>query len=201
MSLSVSGLSLPSAFQEEHLKLVASWMLEEYESTLDDLVRDTDSEYTIGTTSFGRQKARILKESRSENYPWLEFRNTTNDLVFSVDGIPCRFTNDNVVNPKKRAARETHCLQYSLLEDAAVSDDMRFVFVLDKEFFKDEPRVVLLGYSKETNTQVCSCVLRESSRRIGEANISLPDSVEIKKPLVSPKRKNADDDNLMPIES
>jgi hypothetical protein len=195
MSTIKSTGALPSEMAEEHLQLVASWLLDEWRATEDDLVRDTDTAYTRGTTRFGRQKQRIQLEWLSGRHAWLRVMNSGLDLVFSINGIPCRFSNDDVDAPTKRAVLETHLSQMSLLNEAEPGTAARFVFVIDCGFDDaSEPRIVLLGFSSASE-EVCRWTSGEAVRRIGEATPSRPAPVEVPRPTISPKRRgNAEDD-------
>jgi hypothetical protein len=184
---------LPPALKEEYLQLVATWLLDEWYATEDDLVRDTDTPYTRGTTRFGRQQKRFWLEYRSGKHNWLRVLNNSLDLVFEISGIPCRFSNDNVESPKKRAVVEVHQHQISFLEDAEPGDAARFVFVLDPGIDESsEPRVVFLGFSAG-GEEVCRWMSGGVVRRIGEASPSVPPAVELPKPSVATKRKRDDD--------
>lgn len=196
MSLSRSSGSarFPSELKEEHLNLVASWFLEEWRATEEDMVRKTDTAYTRGTTRFGRQKERITQEYLSGNHPWLKVENNSLDIVFSINSISCRFSNDNADAPKKRAVLEAHVLQMSLLEEAEPGEAARFVFVIHEGADEaSDPRVVLLGFST-SNEIVCRWTSGTLARAIGEATPSMPAPVQINKPFITPKRRIADDD-------
>ncbi len=180
---------LPAALKEEYLELVSSWLLEEWAATEDDLVRDTDTSYTRGTTRFGRQQKRFWLEYRSGQHPWLKVLNNSLDLVFEIHGIPCRFSNDSAESPKKRAVIEVHQHQITFLEEAEAGEAARFVFVLDLGFSEAaEPRVVLLGFSAAGEV-VCRWTSGGVLRRLGEAAPSVPLAVELPKPSITPKRK------------
>lgn len=62
-------LPLPAIFNPElltdRLEAVSEWLLDELYATEDDLSRPTDSGYTRGCTTFGRQKKRIIDEALS----------------------------------------------------------------------------------------------------------------------------------------
>lgn len=189
-----SRSNLPSALKEEYLTLVASWFLEEWYATEDDLVRDTDTPYTIGTTRFGRQKQRISNEYVSRHHSWLRVENNGLDIVFSVNGIPCRFSNDNADAPKKRAVLEVHPFQMSLIEEAAPGEAARFVFVIDQGFGEiEEPHVLLLGFSA-SGQEVCRWRSGGILRKLRDAKKTMPAPVEIQKPVITPKRRDLDDD-------
>lgn len=181
--------NLPPVLKEACLELVSSWLLEEWAATEDDLVRDTDTSYTRGTTRFGRQQKRFWLEYQSGKHPWLRVLNNSLDIVFEIYGIPCRFSNDSAESPRKRAVVEVHQHQILFLEEAEPGEAARFVFVLDPGFDESsEPRVVLLGFSA-AGEEVCRWTSGGVVRRIGEASPSVPSAVELPKPSVSPKRK------------
>jgi hypothetical protein len=145
-------ISMPSEFQpaltSERLSKVAEWFLDEWFATEDDLTRDTDGPYTRGTTRFGRQKQRIVNEFLSGAHDWLGVQNNTNDLVFSIGGVPCRFSNDNASSPTKSAVLEVHRFQKPLIEFAEPGHAVRFCFVIDRGIHDSaEPCVEFLGFS------------------------------------------------------
>lgn len=185
--------NLPPVLKEEYLELVSSWLLEEWAATEDDLVRDTDTSYTRGTTRFGRQQKRFWLEYLSGKHPWLKVLNNSLDIVFEISRVPCRFSNDSAESPKKRAVVEVHQHQILFLEEAEPGEAARFVFVLDTGFDEaSEPRVVLLGFSVGGD-EVCRWTSGGVVRRMGEANPSVPPAVELPKPSVTPKRKRKRD--------
>jgi hypothetical protein len=190
-------LSLPSDFQpalaHERLSQVASWLLEEWSATQDDLVRETDSSYSRGTTTFDRQKNRIINECRKGQYNWLGIVNGANDLVFSIGGINCRFSNDSAKMPKKRAVLETHRFQMSLLDSTAPGHAARFCFVIDRGPTESSDRhVELLGYSS-ANELVCRWSSATMVRTLVGINDIRPEPIEIAKPIIAPKRINTGD--------
>lgn len=193
LSLKSDGGNLPSALKEEYLNLVASWFLEEWRATEDDMVRDTDTPYTRGTTRFGRQKQRITLEYLSGRHPWLKVENNGLDIVFSICSIPFRFSNDDADAPKKRAVLEVHVFQMSLLEEAEPGEAARFVFVIDQGMDESsDPRVVVLGFT-QSGREACRWTLGGVFRKLGEAKPSLPQPVDIQKPSIKPKRRDADE--------
>ena len=193
--LKSDGGNLPSALKEEYLNLVASWFLEEWRATEDDMVRETDTPYTRGTTRFGRQKQRITLEYLSGRHPWLKVENNGLDIVFSICGIPFRFSNDDADSPKKRAVLEVHVFQMSLLEESEPGEAARFVFVIDQGMDESsDPRVVVLGFTP-SGQEACRWTSGGVFRKLGEAKPSLPEPVEVKKPPIKPKRRDADEDD------
>ena len=135
-------LPSPSVFNREllsdRLETIACWLLEELHITEDDLSRPTDDSYTRGCATFGPQKNRIIMEALSRRHTWLSLLNSKNDLVFTIGGVPCRFSNDDPVNPSKNAVLTTNRYQMHFLEFAADSEPARFCFVVDQSHDGDD---------------------------------------------------------------
>ncbi|TJY56268.1 hypothetical protein E4T66_20130 [Sinimarinibacterium sp. CAU 1509] len=188
---------LPTAFFPQlalnHLALVASWLLDELYATEDDLTRDTDDNYTRGCTTFMRQRLRILKEAMSGKHPWLGIATAGNDLVFTVDGLPCRYSNDDPDNPKKDAVTLANSYQQSLFDYDDFQRPQRFCFVIDRglEGISD-PHVEFVGFTP-IDTIACRWI-SSSVRNFQIVGETTPAAVPVAKPTVAPKRRPADDD-------
>ncbi|GAB2805072.1 hypothetical protein [Dyella kyungheensis] len=182
---------LPSSFNvklsSDRLQMIANWLLEELYNTQDDLTRATDSSYGRGCTTFDRQRNRIIQEAVSGDHPWLGLENSTFALVFTIGGVPCRFSNDDPANPSKGAVLLTNPYQSSFLEFVEEGTPGRFCFVVDRGFDGiGEPRVEFLGFSV-TGDLVCKWV-SDSTRVLYATGVPESDSVEVGKPQVTPKR-------------
>lgn len=186
----------PSSFRAPltaaRLQAVSTWLLEELNATEDDLVRDTDNRYTRGCTAYMRQRVRILHEATSKKHPWLGILNSGNDLVFSIEGIPCRFSNDDPDDPKKAAVKTANCYQATFLDFDDEKTPSRFCFVIDRglEGISD-PHVEFLGFTAAGSlvTRWVSDKVR-SFHAVGELPLAAPVAVE--KPVVAAKRVEPD---------
>lgn len=188
------------ALRESRLAQVANWLLEEWYATEDDLVRETDGPYTRGTTRFGRQKQRITNEYFSGTHDWLGMENSGLDLVFSIGGIPCRFSNDSATEPTKRAVLEAHRFQIPLIEESQPDSAARFCFVIDRGANESEtPRVTLLGYSS-MNVLVCRWTSTALLRVLSDTKATRPEAIDIPKPRVTPKRPPVNDEGAASAE-
>ena len=190
-------LQPPSSFKSEltvdRLQAVSNWLLEELYATEDDLSRPTDSGYTRGCTTFGRQRSRLMCESASGEHPWLALSNGANDLVFTIGGIPCRFSNDDPSNPTKGAVLTPNRYQLDFMEFAIPGEPVRFCFIIDRGYNgAAEPRVEFLGFTS-TNEVACRWV-SDTVRvlRVEGAQLLAP-SVPVAKPQVGPKRLDRDE--------
>jgi hypothetical protein len=185
----------PAAFKPElsgdRLQLVSQWLLEELYATEDDLTRPTDNGYTRGCTTFGRQRNRIIEESLSGRHAWLALSNTNNDLVFTIGGIPCRFSNDDPSNPSKDAVLTANRFQLNFLEFAAANEPARFCFVIDRGADgAPEPRVEFLGFTPSDKI-VCRWVSNSVRVFHVEGEQPRPGSVEVARPQIAPKPRAA----------
>lgn len=188
------NLPLPSTFKSglstDRLSLISKWLLEELFATEDDLNRDTDGGYTRGCATFGRQRSRIIKEAASGQYGWLSISNYGNDLVFTIDGVPCRFSNDDPSNPSKDAVLIANRHQQEFQEFAEEGDPARFCFVIDRGINEtSDPKVVFLGFTP-TNETVCKWE-SDSMRMLRlESTDNVVQPVQVAKPQVTPKRRD-----------
>jgi hypothetical protein len=188
------ALPPPAEFRPElssaRLEAVAGWLLEELYATEDDLVRATDNGYTRGCTTFGRQRNRIIAEAQSENHPWLRLASTSNDIVFTVGGIPCRFSNDDPASPSKDAVLMANRYQMPFLEFASTGEPARFCFIIDRgDANNADPRVELIGFTP-TGEPACRWVSDSVRVLRSEAQQPLPQPVNLPKPQVGPRQRD-----------
>jgi hypothetical protein len=173
-------LPLPASFNAElssdRLEAVSTWLLDELYATEDDLSRPTDNGYTRGCTTFGRQRNRIISEAVSGQHAWLGLPNSNNDLVFTVGGVPCRFSNDDPTNPSKDAVLTANRYQMDFLEFAVRGEPGRFCFIIDR------------GHDG-------ACRWVSSTVRVLrlEGQQPLAPTVQVNKPQVAPKRRDEGD--------
>jgi hypothetical protein len=187
----------PATFHAEllpdRLEAVAQMLLDELYATEDDLSRATDSGYTRGCTTFGRQRSRIMMEASSGQYGWLSLSNSSNDIVFSIGGVPCRFSNDDPSNPSKDAVLTANRYQMDFLEFSAEGEPGRFCFIIDRGLNgASEPRVEFLGFTPSGEV-ACRWVSNAVRVLRLDGQSSLVQPVEVAKPHVAPKRRDAGD--------
>jgi hypothetical protein len=189
-------LPLPSSFNpalaSERLAIVSQWLLEELYATEDDHARNSDDGYTRGCTTFGRQKNRIKLEAMSGQHEWLGVCNGGNDLVFTIGGVPCRFSNDDPNSPTKDAALTANRYQSSFMEFAQEGEPGRFCFIIDRGSHEaEDPRVEFLGFTP--SGEVACRWISDAIRIMGVAAADLPEAVEVAKPIVTPKQRDNGD--------
>lgn len=182
-----------SDFTHERLSVVAELLLDEHFKTLDNLSSETDDNYTRGCTSFGRQKNRIKQVALAKTYPWLQIINSTNDLVFTIGSVPCRFSSDDPNSPKKKAVLTVNRYQISFFDDVESDEEpCRYCFIIDQGIDEDaESSVIFVGFDAAgvARCQWVSCAIR-TFHSIN--TVAVPDAVEIDKPAVKPKKLAAE---------
>ncbi len=182
-----------SDLTHERLSVVAELLLDEHYKTLDDLSSETDDNYTRGCTSFGRQKNRIKRLALAKTYPWLQIINSANDLVFTIGGVPCRFSSDDPNSPKKKAVLMANRYQVSFFDDVESDEEpCRYCFIIDQGINDDaEPSVVFVGFDA---AGVAKCEWESGAiRTFNSVNtVAVPEAVEIGKPAVKPKKSVAE---------
>jgi hypothetical protein len=183
-----------SQLTTDRLAAISELLLEELSGIESLLMSDVDDGYTRGCSTFGRQKNRIKLVARSGRYGWLSLANSSNDLVFQIGGIPCRFSNDDPENPHKLAVVAANVHQASFFEDTERGDPCRFCFVIDRGASENEDaRVVFLGFD-EQNTVRCRWE-SDRVRTLHNVDSQVPAPADIPKPTVLPKRDQSDGTN------
>lgn len=194
------SLPLPETFNPalsaDRLQQVAEWLLEELYATEDDLKRPTDTGYTRGCTAFGRQRSRIMTESAlREKNPWLGLVSGDNAIVFSIGGVPCRFSSDDPSKPTKDAVLTANRYQVDFLEEATTDQPGRFCFIIARGHDESaEPRVEFLGFTPG-GAVACRWVSSDTVRMLRRVDNdqSLPPTVPVAKPQIAPKRRDEGD--------
>lgn len=191
------SLPPPAEFNPEltsdRLQVVSSWLLEELYATEDDLSRPTDSGYTRGCTTFGRQRNRILAEAVAGKHTWMGLANSNNDTVFTIGGVPCRFSNDDPANPSKDAVLTANRYQMDFLEFASKGEPGRFCFIVDRgQDGTAEPRVEFLGFTPSGEV-ACRWVSDKIRVLRLEGEQPLAPTVPVSKPQIAPKRRDEGD--------
>lgn len=182
-----------SELTSDRLQAVSSWLLEELYATEDDLSRTTDSGYTRGCTTFGRQRNRILAEALSGKHIWMGLANSNNDIVFTIGGVPCRFSNDDPANPSKDAVLTANRYQMDFLEFASKGEPGRFCFVIDRGHDGTaDPRVEFLGFTPSGEV-ACRWVSDKVRVLRLEGEQPLAPTVPVSKPQIAPKRRDEGD--------
>jgi len=189
-------LPLPAHYQDDlthnRLSIIAEILLDEFFKTVDDLSSDTDDNYTRGCTSFGRQKNRIKRLALSGTYSWLQILNSTNDLVFKIGDVPCRFSSDDPKSPKKDAVLTFNRYQTSFFDEIEDDQPCRFCFIIDTNGIGElEPNVVFVGFDAVGNAK---CQWESGAIRTFQSvgTTSTPKAVEIGKPSITPKTSSTE---------
>jgi len=173
------------ALLEARLEVIAEALLDVYYDVQSELVSPLDDNYTRGTTTFGRQKNKLIQLCRSAVYSWLDLRNTSNDLTCAIDGIPFRFFRDDHENPSKRGfwRRNDQDDMFPVADDQPVI--FRFV-VEHSRNQEDEATVYFLGFTQEGQL-ACEWRYSETIRTLRSVTGTRPTAEETPPPVVEPR--------------
>ncbi|BDB30632.1 hypothetical protein Tamer19_47430 [Cupriavidus sp. TA19] len=192
------NLPLPDHFHAalaaDRLSIIGDMLIAEHFSTATDLQSEFDDGYSRGCTRFARQKNRLRSVALSGEYDWLQLLHAGNDLVFSIGGIPCRFTTDDPSNPTKPAVLSVTPVQQSFF-DAVDGDDepCKFCFILDGGYEEaEDPRVVFLG--EDIRGQVRCQWISNATKALHIVAANTPPAKDVGRAPVGPKRADSDSD-------
>lgn len=177
-----------AALRSERLEVIANILIEEHFSTMTDLQSEYDDGYSRGTTRFARQKNRLKSVALSGQYDWLQLRHGANDLVFTIDGIPCRFATDDPVNPTKPAVVDATPIQLSFFDEVENGAPCKFCFILDGGYTEaEDPRVVFLGEDMMGDVK-CKWSSDGGAKALHAISANTPPAKDVGKAPVGPKR-------------
>ena len=180
-----------SELTSSRLNVIAEALLKVFHDTHDDLNTSLDNSYTRGTATFGRQRERIIQLCQSQNHhDWLDLRNTSNDLTFSIGGIPCRFFTDDHQNPKKKSfwRRNEQDNLFPLDEGSPVL----WRFIVEKPLTEDSDASVYFVGANQAQDVVCEWKYQEAVRVLKVTDETRYEEVQIKEPEVSIPKANVE---------
>ena len=185
------NLPLPEVFHpslsSDRLAIIADILISEHFSTATALQSEFDDGYTRGCTRFGRQRNRLKSVALSGQYEWLQLLHAGNDLVFTIDGIPCRFTADDPANPTKPAVLDATPMQQGFFDEVESGMPCKFCFILDGGYAEaDDPRVVFVG-EDIARTVKCRWV-SDGTKSLHLVAAKTPPAKDVGKARVEPKR-------------
>jgi hypothetical protein len=167
----------------DRLSVIAVALLDVFDDVQRSLSTDLDNSYTRGTTTFGRQKEKLIQLCRSSVYHWLDLRNTSNDLVCQIERVPFRFFSDDHAAPKKKSFWRRNA-QDNLFP---VSDDepIYWRFVVESPLTdQDEASAYFIGCNANQEL-VCEWKYEHPVRTLRTTNNARPAEVATPAPEVS----------------
>ncbi|MFZ6864703.1 hypothetical protein ACO0K7_18935 [Undibacterium sp. Ji67W] len=166
----------------DRLNVIAEALLDVYYDVQKELDTDLDSSYTRGTTTFGRQKNKLIQLCKDARYPWLDLRNTSNDLTCAIDGIPFRFFTDDHEKPQKPGFWKRN--EQDNLFPTDEDEPIYWRFIIEKPLTdEDEAAVYFLG-ANSNQVPVCEWKYEESVRVFKTVDNIRPDAVDTPEPNV-----------------
>lgn len=168
---------------EERLIIIAKALLDVYDEVQRELATELDSNYTRGTTTFGRQKNKIIQLCTSKKYgDWLDLRNTSNDLTFAIGGIPFRFFCDDHEKPHKPGFWRKNEQDNLFSSDDDVPVYWRFI--IEKPLTEEDEASVYVVGANANQEVVCEWKYDESVRVLKSVDSTRPEAVDTPEPEV-----------------
>lgn len=167
---------------ERRLATIAKALLDVYYDVESDLSTDLDTAYTRGTTTFGRQKSKIIQMCTSGEFNWLDLRNTSNDVVFAVGSVPFRFFSDDHEKPKKPGFWRRN--PQDNLFPTTDNEPVFWRFIVEKPLSDEaEASVYVIGANFQQET-VCEWKYDELVRVLTSTDETRPEPVDTPEPEI-----------------
>ncbi len=182
-----------SALSEERLRIVAEALLDVYDEVQIELGTELDDNYTRGTTTFGRQKNKIIQLCKSNEYSWLDLRNTSNDLTFSIGCIPFRFFSDDHEKPTKAAVWRRN--DQDDMFPSEENEPIYWRYILEKPLSEDDEATMYVIGANSNQEIVCEWKYAEKVRILSSVDTSRPEAVDISEPQVGLPKIEEDKDS------
>lgn len=184
-----------TGLERSRLNIIAKALLDVYHSTQDDLCTPLDNNYTRGTTTFGRQRERLIQLCRdTANADWLDLRNTSLDLTFAISNIPCRFFTDDHEKPQKRGFWKRN--EQDNLFPTEIETPVYWRFVVEKPISDDDNASVYFLGANSNQEVVCEWEYADYVRVLRSVDETRHDEVNIQEPVVSvPKQRKNEEEN------
>ena len=176
----------------DRLNVIAKALLDVYDEVQRELATDLDSNYTRGTTTFGRQKNKIIQLCVGKKYDWLDLRNTSNDLTFSIGGIPFRFFTDDHERPQKPGFWRKND-QDNLW---ATNDEIPVYwrFIVEKPLTEEGDASVYVIGANSNQEGICEWKYDEAVRVLKSVDITRPEAVDTPEPEVGLPKQDQEKD-------
>lgn len=193
----------PSDYKPQLIKarldIIASALLDVYDEVQRELATELDSNYTRGTTTFGRQKNKIILMCLSKKYDWLDLRNTSNDLTFAIGGIPFRFFRDDHEKPKKRSFWRLNVQDNLSLFETSNDVPVYWRFVVERPLTEEGEAAVYVIGANSNQEIVCEWKYDEAVRVLKSVDSTRPEAVDTPEPEVGvPKNDQNQERNVDP---
>lgn len=175
---------------ESRLALISRALLDVYYDVQRELSTNLDDNYTRGTTTFGRHKNRIIELYQSKDHSWLDLRSSSNDLVFTIGGIPFRFFRDDHEKPKKPGFWRRNVQDNLFPTDQ--SDPVYWRFIVQKPLTEEAEASVYVVGANSNQEIVCEWKHDDFVRVLTTTDESRAEAIETPEPEVGlPAQENS----------
>lgn len=183
-----------SDLSEERLNQMANFIAgvrDEVIELHDDELGDT--RLSLGMRAYECCRTRIIDASKDGTFPWLSVLTPEGRFTFAIGNTPVRFTrNDPKYLPDRKLVVSANAMEQMTLFGDQPYAEIRWFFVFDTHYKSAADAVYFVGYN-ELGDIVCQwqIPIEDSVTLISEVSDSMPQAVELDKPLVGVKRQAA----------
>lgn len=186
---------IPSEFSsdlsEERLTKVASFIAAVRDQVIE--LHDEemgDTRLSLGMRAYECCRTRIINASQDGTFPWLSILTPEGRFTFAIGNTPVRFTrNDPKYLPDRKLVVSENAMEQMNLFNEQRYAEIRWFFVFDTHYKSAADAVYFVGYS-ESGEIVCQwqIPIKDSVTLISEVSDTMPQAVELNRPLVGVKR-------------
>jgi hypothetical protein len=157
-----------------------------------------DTRLALGMRAYECCRKRIISASKDVFSSWLSILTPEGRFTFSIANIPVRFTrNDPKYLPDRKLVISANAMDQMDLFGEQPHAKLRWFFVFDTHYKSAADAVYFIGYN-ELGEIVCQwqIPIEDSVTLISGVTDSIPQAVELDKPLVGVKRPTAHVDTV-----
>lgn len=155
-----------------------------------------DTRLSLGMRAYECCRTRIIDASKDGIFPWLSILTPEGRFTFAIGNTPVRFTrNDPKYLPDRKLVVSENALEQMSLFGGQPYAEIRWFFVFDTHYKSAADAVYFIGYNELGNIDCqWQIPIEDSVTLISEVSDSMPQAVELEKPLVGVKRPAANVD-------
>lgn len=189
---------LEPRLRAEYLDVVCNNALDAAYRALEAASTEDDTNWTVGTLTYGRVQGRFYSMSRDQSVPWFRLANKTMDYTPSINGVLMQVVMDDPNVRKKThriGANQVELFQASLLGPAC-DQNLTWRLYIDSDGNPDGPELnaTIMGF--DTNRNVVCQWVHDYVPLVTVRTTELAPEIEIQDPL--PLRRNKDADQGTP---
>ncbi|MFC5694853.1 hypothetical protein ACFPU0_04680 [Pseudomonas sp. GCM10022186] len=185
---------LEPRLKPEYLDLVCNNALSAAYAALEAASTEDDTNWTVGTLTYGRVQGRFIHMHHDPELPWFQLANKTMDYTTSVNGVLLQVVMDDP-NVRKKShrleANRVELYQASLLGPAC-DQNVTWRLYVDSDGNPDGPTLTASMVGFDTNRNVVCQWVHNYVPLVSVRTTAYPQEVEIEDPMPTRRKKDTD---------